>query len=78
MRRKLPLVSGREVVAALEKAGYTVVRQRGSHIRMRHPADPGRKPVTVPAHRGVKLGLLRKIVKDANLTVEEFIGLLGR
>ncbi len=78
MRRKLPLVSGREVVAALEKAGYTVVRQRGSHIRMRHLVDPGRKPVTVPAHREVKLGLLRKIVKDANLIVEEFIGLLGR
>ncbi len=78
MSRKLPLVSGREVVAALEKAGYTVVRQRGSHIRMRHLVDPGRKPVTVPAHREVKLGLLRKIVKDANLIVEEFIGLLGR
>jgi predicted RNA binding protein YcfA (HicA-like mRNA interferase family) len=45
---------------------------------MRHLVDPGRKPVTVPAHREVKLGLLRKIVKDANLTVEEFIGLLGR
>lgn len=36
---------------------------------MRHLVDPGRKPVTVPAHREIKPDLLRKIVKDANMTV---------
>lgn len=78
MRGKLPSASGREVVAALEKAGYAMVRQRGSHIRMRHLTDPARKPVTVPAHKEIKPALVRKIIKDANLTVPEFIGLLRR
>lgn len=76
MRGKLPPASGKEVVAALEKAGYAVVRQRGSHIRMRHLTDAARKPVTVPAHREIKPGLLRKIIRDANLTVSEFSRLL--
>ena len=75
---RLPVVSDMEVVAALKKAGYVLVRQRGSHMRMRHPENPGRKPVTVPGHKEVKPGLLRKVVKDANLSVEEFRKLAGR
>lgn len=72
----LPIVSGREVVAALQKIGYEVVRQRGSHIRMRHPSDPDRRPVTVPDHRELRVGTLRAILRDAGLSVEEFIALL--
>jgi predicted RNA binding protein YcfA (HicA-like mRNA interferase family) len=48
---RLPVTSGRKVVAALERIGYVVVRQRGSHIRMRHPTDSRRRPVTVPDHQ---------------------------
>ena len=72
---KLPVLSGKEVVKKLEKAGYRVVRQKGSHIRLRHTGDINCKPVTVPLHKTIKPGLLGQILKDANLTVEEFIAL---
>ncbi len=73
---KLPVVSGKEVVKALEKVGYKVVRRKGSHIRMRNDKNPAAKPLTVPDHKTLKPGLLRKILKDANLSIEEFIKLL--
>jgi len=76
MNPKLPVVSGRQVVSALERVGYRVVRQRGSHIRLRDESDPNHLPVTVPDHRTLKPGLLRQILRDANLTVEEFVALL--
>ena len=76
MNPKLPVVSGRQVVRALERVGYRVVRQRGSHIRLRDKSDPNHLPVTVPDHRALKPGLLRQILRDANLTVEEFVALL--
>ena len=71
MNKRLPTLSGREVIAALEKVGYRVVRQRGSHVRLRSP-DPDRRPVVVPMHKEIKRGLLRAILRDADLTVEEF------
>jgi predicted RNA binding protein YcfA (HicA-like mRNA interferase family) len=76
MNPKLPVVSGRQVVRALERVGYRVVRQKGSHIRLRDESDPNHLPVTVPDHRTLKPGLLRRILRDANLTVDEFIMLL--
>jgi predicted RNA binding protein YcfA (HicA-like mRNA interferase family) len=71
---KLPVVSGLECIRALEKVGYTVVRQKGSHVRLK---DMNGKlpPVTVPDHKELRPGLLRKILKDADLTVEQFIQL---
>ena len=76
MNPKLPIISGREAIKAFQKIGYEVVRQRGSHIRMRDRANPTHKPLTVPDHKELKLGLLRKLLRDANLTVEEFLHLL--
>ena len=76
MNPKLPVVSGQKVVRALERIGYHVVRQRGSHIRLRDETESSHLPVTVPDHRTVKPGLLRKILRDADLTTEEFIALL--
>jgi predicted RNA binding protein YcfA (HicA-like mRNA interferase family) len=70
---KLPLLSGREICKALEKLGYVKVRQRGSHIRLK---CPGRKSVTVPNYKEVSQGLLRKILRDAEITIEEFLKLL--
>ena len=72
----LPRVSGREVVAARGKIGYEVVRQRGSHIRLRHPSDADRRPLTVPDHRELKAGTLRAILRDAGLNVAQFRELL--
>lgn len=76
MSPKLPVVSGRQVVRVLELVGYDVVRQRGSHIRLRDESDLEHLPVTVPDHRTLKPGLLRQILRDANLTVDEFSDLL--
>jgi predicted RNA binding protein YcfA (HicA-like mRNA interferase family) len=78
MSPKLPVVSGRQVIRVLEHLGYQVVRQRGSHIRLRDESDPEHLPVTVPDHRNLKPGLLRQILRDANLTVDEFVKLLRR
>jgi predicted RNA binding protein YcfA (HicA-like mRNA interferase family) len=78
MNPKLPVVSGRQAIRVLERVGYEVVRQRGSHIRLRDASDPEHLPVTVLDHRSLKPGLLRKILRDANLTVDEFIDLLNR
>ncbi len=71
---KLPTVSGREAVKRFERLGYRVIRQRGSHIRLHHP-NPSRKPVTVPDHRELGRGLLRKLLRDAEITVQEFLDL---
>ncbi len=75
---KLPNISGDESIRALTKLGYEVVRQKGSHIRLRHKNDPSRKPLTIPRHKELKPGLLRKIIKDANLTVDAFIELIHK
>ena len=72
---KLPVVNGNEVIKALEKIGFRAVRQKGSHLRMKHEDS---RVVTIPIHKGKTIGkgLLRKILRDAELTVEEFIRLL--
>ncbi len=74
MSRLRPL-SGERVVKALQKAGFDVVRQKGSHVFLAHP--DGRATV-VPIHKGEQLGrgLLRKIIHDAELTREEFMEFL--
>ena len=71
---KLPIVSARECVRALKKAGFYVARQRGSHITLRRDNPPGR--VTVPNHKTMKPGTLHRVIKDAGLTVDEFVDLL--
>ena len=73
---KLPRISGAEAIRALEKVGYRQVRQRGSHVRLRHYSHPDRKPVTIPLHRELKPGLLRKILRDAGLSVRDFVELI--
>jgi predicted RNA binding protein YcfA (HicA-like mRNA interferase family) len=71
---KLPVVSGRECVRTLEKAGFYVARQRGSHIIMKRDDPTGR--VTVPQHRELDRGTLKGIIEQAGLTVDEFVELL--
>ena len=69
---RLPVLHGKEIIKALAKIGYKLARQRGSHIRLE---CPGKKSITVPNHT-VGRGLLRKILRDANLTPEAFNNLL--
>jgi predicted RNA binding protein YcfA (HicA-like mRNA interferase family) len=71
---RLPVVSGAQLVRALEKAGWEVARQRGSHVRLRHPER--RAQLTVPLHRELKRGTLRGILADAGIEREELRRLL--
>lgn len=69
----LPVCSGAEVIQALGRIGYQAVRTRGSHVRLR---CSGRPPVTVPLHDELDRGTLRAILRQAQLTAEEFTDLL--
>lgn len=73
---RLSRVTGAHVVRSLRKVGFEVIRQRGSHVMMKHP--DGRSTV-VPIHVGetIGVGLLSKIQKDVEIDREAFIGLLG-
>ena len=68
---KLPRVSGREVVRAFSRIGYEVDRQRGSHVVLRH-RDPPHRRLVVPEHREVAKGTLRKLIREAGLTIDQF------
>ena len=72
---KLPVVSGREAVAALKRIGYEVDHQTGSHVILRHSAPPYRR-LTVRDHKELAKGTLRAIIRDAGITVGEFTALL--
>jgi predicted RNA binding protein YcfA (HicA-like mRNA interferase family) len=69
---KLPLLSWHEVVKALTKAGFTVARQKGSHLIL----VKNERIVPVPKHEQIKRGLLLAIIEEAGLTREEFQHLL--
>jgi predicted RNA binding protein YcfA (HicA-like mRNA interferase family) len=71
---KLPLLSWREVVKALTKAGFQVARQKGSHLIL----IKDEYIVPVPKHQEIKRGLLLEIIAEANLTKEEFLKLLKK
>jgi predicted RNA binding protein YcfA (HicA-like mRNA interferase family) len=66
---KLPSISGAEVVRALERLGFTIARQRGSHIVMRR----GSSGCVVPNHKEIKVGTLAGILKQADVSADEFM-----
>lgn len=72
---QLPVLRARELVNALLKAGFVIIRQKGSHVRLRHPDG---RVVTVPIHsnQDIGRGLLRKILRDADLSVDELLHLI--
>jgi predicted RNA binding protein YcfA (HicA-like mRNA interferase family) len=67
----LPVMSGREVVRVFESLGWEAVRQAGSHIIM--TKDEELVTLSVPDHREVAKGTLRSLIRNAGLTVEEFV-----
>ena len=77
MTTALPVVGGKDVIRVLEKVGYVVVRQKGSHVRLIDDSNPEHKPITVPLHKQIDKGLLRAIIRDADMTVDEFVKLLS-
>lgn len=75
MRDKLPSVQARQVIRVLEIIGFQRIRQSGSHATYRHP-DGRWTIVAIHPSKTIPRGTLRKIIRDAGLSVEEFIALL--
>ena len=71
---RLPVISGRECVRALERGGFYVRRQTGSHLILRR--DEPFAQVVVPNHKVLDRGTLRAIIRHADLSVGEFTDLL--
>lgn len=69
---KLPVVSGAEAIKALERLGFSVIRQRGSHIVLRRDSIG----CVVPNHHELKIGTLSGILKQAGVSLDEFIRVL--
>lgn len=63
MSRKLPKLSGRETVHALQRLGFEQIRQRGSHVTMKKETSEGAVGCVVPLHRELAEGTLRGILK---------------
>ncbi len=71
-----PSLSYREVIRALQRDGWVVIRQRGSHIRLQKHVGDRTLKITVPAHRPVKRTTLGHILKQAELELDYFLELL--
>ena len=69
----LPVISGGEAVRALQRLGFTVVRQRGSHIVL-HKGSQG---CVVPNHREIKTGTLAGLLKQSGVSIDDFINALS-
>ena len=67
----LPVLSGQEVVVAFESLGWSVARQRSSHIIMTKEGE--NVTLSIPNHKEVARGTLRSLIRSANLTVDEFV-----
>jgi predicted RNA binding protein YcfA (HicA-like mRNA interferase family) len=72
---KLPQISGKECIKALEKAGFFVKRQKGSHIILCRN-EPFAE-VVIPNHKTLDKGTLRAIIRQVDLDVDEFVNLLN-
>ncbi len=73
---KVPSLGYVAVVHALQRAGWTVVRQRGSHVRLQKRLGDELLKITVPAHTPIKRSTLAHILKQARVGVEEFVELV--
>ncbi len=73
---KVPSVSYEQVISALQRDGWVIVRQRGSHIRLQKRTRTEIWKLTIPAHRPIKRSTLSHILKQAHLTVDELTALL--
>lgn len=72
---KVPSLSYTQIIRALQRDGWTVVRQRGSHIRLQKRVANEVLKITVPAHRPVKRSTLARILREARLDLDQFLSL---
>ncbi|MGV2391081.1 MAG UNVERIFIED_CONTAM: type II toxin-antitoxin system HicA family toxin [Microcystis novacekii LVE1205-3] len=70
---KPPRISSREAIKSLERLGFEQVRQTGSHVVMKKETEDGKIGCVVPVHQELKVGTLSGILKQTQVTVEEFI-----
>lgn len=70
---RLPRISSREAIRVLERLGFEQVRQTGSHVVMKKETPSGVIGCVVPVHRELKVGTLSGIIRQAQITPEEFI-----
>ena len=73
---RLPRLSGREVIATLEQIGFVQVRQRGSHVVLKRQTADAETGCVVPLHDDLAIGTLRSILRQAQVSVEEFAAYL--
>ena len=71
---KLPVISGQTAIKAFHKSGFTTSRHTGRHVIMEKTGLD--VTLSIPLHKELKRGTLRNLIKDASLTVEEFVALL--
>lgn len=77
MSPELPILKAKEVVGILEKAGFFIHHQTGSHVQMKHPAKSEIR-ITIPKHnKDLPKPIIRSIIRQAGLSVEEFKNLPG-
>jgi predicted RNA binding protein YcfA (HicA-like mRNA interferase family) len=76
MSRHLPAISGRELIRALQRAGFVVLRQKGSHVSLERRSADGYWRTIVPLHREIRPGTLSDILKQTGLSKEELQALL--
>jgi predicted RNA binding protein YcfA (HicA-like mRNA interferase family) len=73
---KIPSEGYERVVAALGRLGFSVIRQRGSHIRLERQLPEVTIKITVPAHRPIKRSTLAHILKQAQVSLDDFLAAL--
>jgi len=74
---KLPQVSGKETIKALQKIGFKAIHQRGSHVKLSRIIDSQKQTVIIPLQKILKKGTLRNgILKSINLSIEDFAKLI--
>ena len=73
---KVPSLSYEEILNALRRDGWVMVRQKGSHLRLEKSTADRTFKITLPAHRPVKRSTLSHLLKQADITLERFLSLL--
>lgn len=73
---RLQRCSGKEAVSALERLGFSIDRQRGSHVIMKNFTQHPIATCVVPMHKELALGTLKSVLRQANIDVEKFTAAL--
>ncbi|PIN98860.1 MAG: hypothetical protein COT90_02465 [Candidatus Diapherotrites archaeon CG10_big_fil_rev_8_21_14_0_10_31_34] len=68
---KFPVVSGKELIKALEKSGFELISQKGSHVKLRKTDFAGKKTVIVPLRPVIRTGTMKSILRQSHLNLEE-------